>query len=162
MAKKRTVRVTDVDKALKQLKEIEDTVRTVIETLEDSLDGLTKAAPKKTPDPLHTPMKDVFMQWYKEQFGVEYVWSAAEAGGLNLLISKVKTLLKGKDQSPTDSWAIILENLPAADKWVYDNVSVVLINSKFNNLIAKMMMPMGSTAEIENYKKELAKRLADG
>ena len=57
------------------------------------------------------------------------------------------------------NFKIILTNIKNVDKFIWDNLSIPLINSKFNQIVAKIKNPKGTSKEIEDYKKSLAKRL---
>jgi hypothetical protein len=58
-----------------------------------------------------------------------------------------------------DIFRVILSKLKSADTFVWSNLAIPLINSKFNQIIAKIKNPKGTDKEIEDYKKSLAKRL---
>lgn len=82
--------------------------------------------------------KEVFEQYYQYVCHIPYYWSAKDAGNMKQILNKLKFQREQKNLS-TDDDAIIyalkylLQSIK--DNWVKDNLSVSIINSKFNELI---------------------------
>ncbi len=142
-------------------------VDAAIEHLESALKLLNTARGsepnKKKANPNHSALKIGFMSFYKEHKKVDYVWSAKDGTQLNLLIGKIQSLINISESKNAgtveDIFRVILSKLKSADTFVWSNLAIPLINSKFNQIIAKIKNPKGTDKEIEDYKKSLAKRL---
>ena len=88
----------------------------------------------------------IFEEYYRKEKDEEYYYDAASGSNLTKIISKIKFLIKHKngekyvpkEEEVKESWILILTNLKKYDNWVYDNLSIQNINSKFNELIAKI------------------------
>ena len=164
----RKVRVREADRALKELRLAHHHLTEAGLLLEAAFDNGVMPKPAKKPvEPLHTPLKNTFMEWYSKEKGIEYIWSATDAMHVNLIIGKLRSLTRTSerhqdsilDEVVLNSWPVILGKLKSIDIWIYDNVSMQLINNKFNSIIAKISMPKGTDAELDDYKKKLADRL---
>lgn len=153
MPEKRKLSIKDVDLA--------------IEHLESALKFLNAARGsepnKKKANPNHSALKIGFISFYKGAKGVEYVWSAKDATHLNLLIGKIESLINISEAKNTGTveeiFKHILLKIKDVDKFVWSNLTISLINSKFNEIVANIKKPKGTSKEIEDYKKDLAKRL---
>jgi len=153
MSEKRKLSIIDVDAAAEHLKK-------AIELL-NTARGSEPNKKKAKPD--HSALKIGFMSFYKEHKGVDYVWSAKDAMNLNLLIGKIQSLIKISTAKNVgtieDIFKLILSKLKGVDKFIWENLTIPIINSKFNEIIAKIKNPKGTSKEIDDYKKSLAKRL---
>lgn len=95
---------------------------------------------------LQTILKVMFEKYYKEQKPEPYYYQAKDAAQLKNIITKIKFIVKerqGEKYTVTDtdvieSWKTIIENIKEKDQWIFDNLSIPNINSKFNELIAKI------------------------
>jgi len=153
MPEKRKLSITNID--------------AVIEYLEKALKLLSDTRGsepnKKKANPNHSALKIGFMSFYKNNKGVDYIWSAKDANHLNLLIGKIQSLINISESKNVgtveDIFKVILSKLKSIDKFIWDNLTIPIINSKFNEIIAKIKNPKGTSKEIDDYKKELAKRL---
>ncbi len=96
---------------------------------------------KETPSKitLHSACKNHFIEKYEEWKGLTYYWTGADAKALSQLISKMKYLKKdATDQEILHSYTVFLSMIKQVDQWVFDNLSMKILNSKFNDLAAKM------------------------
>ena len=102
-----------------------------------------KMKPKASP--LHQDLKKDFLEYYLDQTGNEFFWTAKEATNLKQLISKLtfsieekKEKSSAKKEKATDeeiisSFRIILENLP---QWIKEKTFTVAgINSQYMNIL---------------------------
>ena len=125
-----------------------------------------KPPKEKTPiEQSHMPCKTIFLDFYFEHKKVDYIWSAKDALNLNQIISKIRSLINTsahpeKAGTVESNFLHILKKIQKADRWIFDNLGPATINSKFNQLIAKMQKPEASDKELEDYKKELENRLS--
>lgn len=90
---------------------------------------------------LHSILKEDFIKWYKWKKKVDYYWTAKDGNNLKLLIKKLEFSIKSENMPEND------EHIQAAfqnllnmnnDEWIKDNLSISIINSKYNELIAKI------------------------
>lgn len=94
---------------------------------------------------LHQDLKKDFLDFYVNETGNQFYWTAKEAKNLKELIAKLKFSIEekkekssAKKESATDeevisSFRIILENLP---KWIKENsFTVAGINSQYMNIL---------------------------
>lgn len=97
--------------------------------------------PRKPVEPLHTPLKQVFLKKYEAGTGLSYYWTAADGKNLNGLIAKIRKTFEdqGKEtshESITDFFQIMLDNLP---QWIRNGAySVKVINAKYNEVLNNM------------------------
>jgi len=83
-------------------------------------------------------LKTLFLDYYRKKIGQEYYFTAADAGNLKQFQQKIKysITLKGREptlENVTNGFTYLLEHLP---KWHQENLSIVNINSKYNEIIA--------------------------
>ena len=81
-------------------------------------------------------LKSVFIENYRRLKNIEYYFTGKDAGQLELIYSKLKYLNKGSDKNIIEIWKHILTNIN--DKWVIENLSIPNVNSKFNEIVAKI------------------------
>jgi len=103
---------------------------------------------KKTPQitTLTHKMRLVFEEYYKEQKSDSYYYQAVDGKQLTNIKSKIIFVIKernGKDAKPTDdeileAWKYLLDQLEYKHTWVFDNLSISNINTKFNEIIANI------------------------
>ena len=101
---------------------------------------------------LHQILKEIFEEFYNKdrEENYEYYWEGKDGKALSYLIPKLKKLCKGKEDKVPDTFRAMLEK--NNDKWINDNLSVSIINSKFNEIVRKIK---GSTdPRIEEIKRK--------
>jgi len=102
---------------------------------------------------LHSILKQTFIDFYYEKNKIDYYWSAKEATNLNSLIKKLKfSIEKKEDVAPTNDQVLngfkyILKNIN--DKWVLKNLSIAIINSKYNEIISQLTSGNNKNANID-------------
>lgn len=153
MSEKRKLSITNVDAAIEHLEK----ALKLLNTTRGSEPN------KKKANPNHSALKIGFISFYKGAKGVEYVWSAKDAAQLNLLIGKIESLINISESknigTVEDIFKVILSKLKGVDKFIWENLTIPIINSKFNEIIAKIKNPNANSKEIDDYKKSLEKRL---
>jgi hypothetical protein len=108
-------------------------------------------------DVTHAKMRDVFKEFYFKNKKIEYLWDAKNAGALAQIISKIKKIAGEDPDSILQSWQVILEK--NQDKWINDNLSVPLINSKFNEIVAKIKGH--DSSDLKSYTQQLMKEMTN-
>jgi len=98
---------------------------------------VAKATTAKIPNPFHALCKALFLS----EFSPNYYWEGKDGKALNSLIDKIGYRLReaGMDvteQTMADSLRAILGRAKE-DKWIRENFSVSIINSKFNEITTK-------------------------
>lgn len=92
---------------------------------------------------LFNKLKTDFLQWYESQKEIAYYFTAKDAGSLKQLIKKIEFVGKSKHEGEGKEWVVdafkwILEHL---DEWTQKNVSLALINSRFNEILSYGKQP---------------------
>jgi hypothetical protein len=116
---------------------------------------------KPKASPLHQDLKKDFLDFYANETGNQFYWTAKEATNLKQLISKLKFSIEekkekssAKKESATDeevisSFRIILENLP---KWIKEKTFTIAgINSQYMNILNQIKNGSEQTDTIEEY-----------
>jgi len=103
----------------------------------------------------HNEFKKIFLEFYLSEKGFEFYWSAKEATALNSLIKKIEKI--SGENNPNDILKLILDKIKTADPWIYENLSIAIINSKFNELISKIKN--GKTQSTDSGYSELKKEV---
>lgn len=104
---------------------------------------------KKNKEPLHTPLKEMFLEFYLEKKLSPYYWEVKDAVALNSIIKKIRNLGENlTDKAVTDGFHKLITSVKDFDSWVFDNLSLNLLNSKFNEIIAKIKL---NKKEVKNY-----------
>lgn len=117
----------------------------------------TKTESNITPNPLKGDLKEkpvetkslnyrarlLFENHFKSVFENPYYWTAKDAGNMNHIIRKLKFQMQEKNKGAEISDDDILNALQIflsgiADKWILENYSVPIINSKFNEIISQI------------------------
>jgi len=83
---------------------------------------------------LHSVLQKIFLEYYLVNKQIEYYWQAKDGMNLKQLITKLKKYTD--EEKIPDAFRIILEQ--NKDKWINDNLSVSIINSKFNEIVSKI------------------------
>lgn len=85
----------------------------------------------------------LFENHFRETFGSSYYWAAKDAGAMKQLLSKLEFSMKSKnwgaeisDNEKLDALKFMLNGI--RDGWIFDNFSVPIINSKFNEIISQI------------------------
>lgn len=96
--------------------------------------------PKKKKEPLHFECKNYFLEYYKENKSADFYWSVKESVALNSILKKIRTLEVGEMESKTviAGFQKLIISVKDFDPWIFENFSLTLINSKFNELIEKI------------------------
>ena len=120
----------------------------------------SKVKESKVKNTLHAPMRAEFESHYLETKGLEYYWTAKDGNALKQIITKLKKS-GGGDQQILEGWYIILKHNP--DKWINDRLSVSLINSKYNEIIAQIKnSPKSKIQQFKDAYRESIKLMNDG
>ena len=81
----------------------------------------------------------MFVNAYEDHFTTGYYWQAKDAAALNKIIKQIRFMDKdADDQFVTDNFSAIIQtvlNNKHKNKWLYDNFSVTMIQSKFNEIL---------------------------
>jgi hypothetical protein len=91
--------------------------------------------------------KQFFLNCYQSKTGSDFYWEAKDAVALTKLLDKIKAKVREKfpeienesaefKEKLTSGLQIILTNIK--DKWILDNYSLPLINSKFNEIYSQI------------------------
>jgi glutamyl-tRNA reductase len=83
---------------------------------------------------LHSVLQRMFLDYYLVNKQIEYYWQAKDGMNLKQLITKLKKYTD-EDKIP-DAFRVILEQ--NKDKWINNNLSISIINSKFNEIVSKI------------------------
>ena len=88
-----------------------------------------------------TKLKQIFDEGYNKMFGEDFYWSAKEVKALTEITDKLKFKMKAKnieisDDQIINSFTAFLNNI--TDKWILQNFSPSIINSKFNEIITQI------------------------
>jgi len=109
-----------------------------MDTLKEKEKGKVKEKGKgkeEDKESLHSIMKNIFTDYYNKTSQIEYYWEGKDGKALNFLITKLKSKCEREDQIPDAFRAMLEKN---KDKWINDNLSVSIINSKFNEIVRKI------------------------
>lgn len=88
---------------------------------------------------LFNESKKAFLEFYLENKGCEYYFTGADAGSLKQLLQKIGFLQPKADASQNlSAFCLLLDKLQNGDKWVFDNLSLKILNSKFNEIVGKL------------------------
>ncbi len=116
----------------------------------------------KTPkNPFHSQMKSLFLEYYKRTKGFDFYWSPKEASALNQVYEKIRFSISSNgitDVTIPDSFSALLESI--SDKWILENMTVSIINSKYNELISKAKSKSGANSNYSAYAQDLLERLS--
>lgn len=85
----------------------------------------------------------LFETHFKSVFESSYYWSAKDAGSMNQILNKLKFQMHEKNKGAEFSDDDILNALQVFllginDKWILENYSTPIINSKFNEIISQI------------------------
>lgn len=91
--------------------------------------------------------KQFFLSCYQSKTGSEFYWEVKDAAALNTLLKKISAKVHEKfphlenesaefGEKLLSGYQIILTNIK--DKWILDNYSLTIINSKFNEIYSQI------------------------
>jgi len=117
---------------------------------------------------LYLDSKELFIKHYLEQTKNQYYWDVKSAASLNPLLNKIKFSISEKKEKDTrqketnatdnevlTSFKYILQHLP---QWYKDNLSIAILNSKYNEIINQLRNGQNSEHKrIDALKSGLAK-----
>ena len=110
--------------------------------VDNSLEKKEKSSAKKIVDPAFNVLKETFVDWYKKEIELEYMFAGAKDGtAIKQLCSKFRQVLKEKHREEItveiikDAFLFMLNNLP---KWDKENVTLSLLNSRFNVILSQL------------------------
>jgi len=115
---------------------------------------------KKKPNPWHMPVKTHFIDYYKKEKGVDYYFTLKDGATINRIIEKLEFVIRGigqvhrQDINVDMMWQNILRKLKESEPWVYENLSLTLIDNKLNEIVAKMKDGR------DDYRSELLNRMS--
>lgn len=128
----------------KPKKPVTDTV-TVTDTVKGTVTGSVKVKEKTIPKNKFSAAKEfkvIFEAYYLELKKEKYYWTAKDAGKCKSLSAKLLFKIKEKSSAKKESWdEDIKEGFKyllsiVKDPWILDNLSMSIIDSKFNEIIA--------------------------
>ncbi len=93
-------------------------------------------------------IKNAFLSYYLEQKQLNYNWQPIDGTKTNSIIKKILFQVKttypdtppeNEEKKINDGFIFILKNLN--DNWIIENLSLAIIDSKFNTIISKIKNP---------------------
>jgi len=103
--------------------------------MEDENEDVNKSKNKdESEKSLHSVLKEIFLDYYSANKQMEYYWTAKDGMNLKQLITKLKHYTD-EAKIPMTFQAMLKKN---KDKWINDNLSISIINSKFNEIVSKI------------------------
>ena len=108
-----------------------------------------------------TLLKETFLELYHQKTGQDYYFSAKDAGQLAQLEKKLEHSIKTSGKTPDeqimrDSLRVMV--LSHGQRWIDDNLSISIINSKYNEIVAAIRQRRGGGA-LSGIKAELLEQL---
>jgi len=106
-------------------------------------------------------MKNTFLSYYKKKKDLDYYFTGKDAGCLKQLTNKLKSTLKsvGKEANLTDTFTGFLNAIN--DEWIIENLSIPIINSKYNEILSKIRKGRGTKGYRGDDKYEKAIQLLE-
>lgn len=93
---------------------------------------------KRLKTSLQSKAKNVYEKFYESIYGVPYYWVGKDAGAMRNVLKKLR--FQHHDKDPTDDELITSLSdflYSITDGWIYDNMSVSILDSKFNEIVSK-------------------------
>jgi len=122
------------------------------DTIEDQTIGKEikekKIINEKKIDELHSLLKKIFIEFYYQKKELEYYWTGKDAGQLTELIKKLKYYCKETEKLP-EIFQFMLEKNNI--KWVNENLSIAILNSKFNDIVANIKGSQSMESQIDKF-----------
>jgi hypothetical protein len=111
--------------------------------------SLTKVKQESKTKTLHTQIKDIFLVFYKEAVqGEDYYWTRIDGAKVSPLVDKILFKIKKKHESKNippkanydseiiEGFLFLLNSIQ--DEWLLKNLSMAIIDSKFNNIYSNL------------------------
>lgn len=106
----------------------------------------TKSSAKNKKEPTLTHMmRETFESFYLEEKKEPYYYTAKDASNLKNIKNKLLASIKHKhggiepeEKEINYAWLFVLGKIRDSDPWIYDNLSIPNINSKYNEIISKI------------------------
>ncbi len=122
-----------------------------------------KERKEKEINSLHAQMRAEFEQHFFNEKGIEYYWEGKDGNALKSIITKLRKATNDQgeisdDNKILETWQVILKNIH--DKWIKENLSVPLINSKYNQIVATIVN-RGQGSELQEYKEKITKQMTN-
>lgn len=126
--------------------------RNEVETEFEVEDETKKKFAEKISASLHSELKKMFLDFYLNKTTSEYYWEAKDGLALKKIIDKL--LFKIKEKNPAlkkESEESEIQNgfrhflSGIKDKWILENLSMTILNSKFNEIINQIINPNGKS-----------------
>lgn len=115
--------------------------------------------PKKPKEPLHAPLKQLFLDTYEQHFHRPFYWNVKDSVALNKIIKQIRFMQQGvSDEGIADNFTALLTailNNPHKNKWLYDNLSPSIIGSKFNEILNQFSHTETGGVDITDLFKDL-------
>jgi len=86
-------------------------------------------------------MKKAYLEFYRNKTGLPYYWTGKDGKHLSELVKKIYFMFQEMQKIPDDdsvlsNFQMLLENIK--DSWILQNLSVAIINSKFNEIVSNI------------------------
>jgi len=121
---------------------------------------------KQPENPLHTRMRIIFFDWYRANFGIEPSWAGAQGKTLNLIWKNILRLFTNKNIEATDdavlaTWQKMLDSIKTNQQhqWLYNNLTIQLIYSKFDVIVSKLVINNGA-GSYDKMKSDILNKLS--
>lgn len=104
----------------------------------------------QTKKSLHSFLKDDFLNWYKHLKKTDYYWTAKDGSALKQIINKLKFSTEKEKVEISDeiiraTFRKLIKSIN--DNWINENLSVPIINSKYNEIVTKIKSGTSSLEE---------------
>ena len=131
----------DKEKAVKVLRSLRSSKEELRAALAWALGEAPQPAKERAKEPsMFNECKSVFSAEYRKTAGVPYVFGVKDGVALASIIKKLEAM--GESNMP-GAFTVIVQNLP---EWYRKNaLSIPVINSKFNEIIASISKKTGNT-----------------
>lgn len=114
-----------------------------------------------------------FEQYYLQFKGEEYYYAAKDANAVKQLLDKIKTKMPKEDKNNEDAIAFNFDafiqailNSGRVEKWIIDNFSLPVINSKFNEIYSQLkngrQQHQNARDDEQSFFDELERRYGNG
>ncbi len=122
---------------------------------------------KKSVHPSFSFIKNAFLSYYLEQKKLNYNWQPIDGTKTNSIIKKIlfqvkttypDTLPENEEKKINDGFIFIIKNLN--DNWIIENLSLAIIDSKFNTIISKIKNPTKNGQSINHLEQRRAEILS--
>ena len=112
---------------------------------------------------LHAQMRAEFQQHFLDVKKIEYYWEAKDGSALKSIIMKLRKAINDQGEISNDNkifeaWQTILKNIH--DKWINEKLSITLINSQYNQIVAAIVN-QGQGSGLQEYSEKLKKDMTN-